>query len=110
MGRPKKEERRDRQLNIHLTGGEFKTITDRALARCMEPVDYGRCVLLDPAHPPALPVASESRFDRLVYLQLQKLGNLLNQLVRRLHQTDELLPEVKDLLLEIRTILERNLP
>jgi hypothetical protein len=110
MGRPKKAERRDHQLNIHLTGGEFKTITDHALARSMEPVDYGRCVLLDPAHATALPVPAESRFDRLVYLQLQKLGNLLNQLVRHLHQTDELLPEIKPLLHEIRAVLDRRLP
>lgn len=111
MGRPKKPDRRDRQLNIHLTGGEFKTIAKRASACGMHPVDYSRWVLVDRAQPAALPVPAESRFDRLVYIQLQRLGNLLNQLVRHVHQTgetpaDDLVPLLRD----IRTALNGNMP
>src|SRR5258708_141512 len=109
MGRPKKPDRRDRQLNIHLTGGEFNIVTERAFAQGMPPVDYGRWRLLGRADK-ATPVPETSRLDRLVHLQLQKLGNLLNQLVRHLHQTGELLPEVEHLLRDIRAFLNRSLP
>jgi hypothetical protein len=110
MGRPRKPDKRDHQLNIRLTAGELKTVAARASGFGMQPVDYGRWVLIDNGHPAALPVPPESRFDRLVHIQLQRLGNLLNQLVRRLHQTGEPPPEdLKPLLRDIRALLNRCL-
>jgi hypothetical protein len=111
MGRPKKPDRRDRQLNIRLNAGECSTIASRSVAFGMEPVDYARWVLLDNGRPSALPAPPESRFDRLAHVQLQRLGNLLNQLVRHTHQNgvlpvDDLVPLLRD----IRALLSRGLP
>src|SRR4051794_29088734 len=111
MGRPKKENPRDRQLNIHLTAGELATVVTRAAAFGMRPVDYGRWVLIDNGRPSAVPTQPEARFDRLVHIQLRRLGNLLNQLVRHAHQSGEAPAEdLKPLLRDIRAQLERSLP
>ena len=111
MGRPKKTEKRDRQLNISFTEAEFETVTSRAFRRGVAAVDYGRAMLLGgeagaPSVQPALP-----RFDHLAVLQLQRLGNLLNQLVRHVHQTGHLpIDELVSLLRDIRAALGRALP
>jgi hypothetical protein len=108
MGRPKNPNRRDRQLNISLTSAEYETIDTRAHGQGMRPVSYSRWVLLDQRKGAALPAVPAPRFDRLVYIQLQKLGNLLNQLVRHAHATGELLPELASLLADIRDILRKH--
>jgi hypothetical protein len=108
MGRPKNPNRRDRQLNISLTSAELESIGARAQGHGMPPVEYSRWILLDQGKTTALPAAPAPRFDRLVYLQLSRLGNLLNQLVRHAHATDELLPELASLLADIRDILRKH--
>lgn len=110
MGRPKKPDPRHRQLNIRLTASEFDTLHARAMAQGFELVDYGRWILVDNARLSALPTPPEPRFDRLAHVQLQRLGNLLNQLVRHAHQTGEApTDELVFLLREIRTEITRSL-
>lgn len=110
MGRPKKADKRDRQLNIGLTAAEFNKVTSRAAAFGQPPVDYGRWVLLDGGRSEALPTPPASRFDRLTYLQLQRLGNLLNQLVRHVHQTGDIpVDDLAALLRDIRSLLREFL-
>lgn len=110
MGRPRKSEKRDRQLNISLTRGEYDAVGKRAHALGMQPVDYGRWIMLGQPRASNHPVPMESRFDRLVHIQLRRLGNLLNQTVRHLHQTGVLLPEIEPLLRDIRALMKRSLP
>jgi hypothetical protein len=109
MGRPKKEERRERQLNIGLTTAEFDTVQRRALATGTPLVDYSRAVLLSRRTAVATTLLT-SRYDQLAVLQLQRLGNLLNQLVRHVHQNGDLpIEELVRLLRDIRAELGRAL-
>ena len=88
MGRPKKSsEPRDKQLNLSLTASELESIKRRAEAIGMRPVHFGRAVLLDENRK----INSAKKeignpVERLIYTQLLRLGNNLNQLVRHLHR------------------------
>lgn len=113
MPRPKIAERRDCQLNFSLTQSELTTLRTRADAAGLHLVDYGRAQLLrQRTLVQAATAASENalRADRLVVVQLRRLGNLLNQLVRRCHARDEPLPAtLASLLSDLRAILTRML-
>jgi hypothetical protein len=76
----------------------------------MRPVHFGRAMLLDKNKQPASkPETSHGNINRLVYGQLARLGNNLNQIVRRLHQTGDPLPaDLEPLLNDIRAILARR--
>jgi hypothetical protein len=110
MGRPPKLVKRDHQLNLKITREEFEAVCLRAQDFGLPLVDYGRWVLLERGNPKVLPVPPEPLFDRLVYSQLQRLGNLLNQLVRHAHQTGRVpAEELLGLLRDIRALLARHL-
>jgi hypothetical protein len=110
MARPKQTSVRDRQLNIGLTDGEYQAIAARAHALGMRPVAYGRAMMLDARIAPAAAVDAPHRHERLVLLELQRLGNNLNQLVRRLHITGSTPPaDLGPLLADVRAILSRAL-
>jgi hypothetical protein len=110
MSRPKKSEARSARLNLSLTPNEFESIKRRALALGMRVAHFGRAVLLDPKN--VTTVKSEAQresADRLVHIQLARLGNILNQMVRHLHQTGDPLPaDLEPLLTDIRAILARR--
>ena len=109
MGRPKKSEPRDRQLNLSLTASELDSIRRRAEAVGMRPVHFGRALLLDTGHKPTAASTRDSNLERLVFVQLQRLGNNLNQLVRHLHATGDPLPaDLEPLLRDIRQVLTRG--
>jgi hypothetical protein len=110
MGRPRKSEPRSEQLNLSLTAAELASIKRRAEAVGMRPVHFGRALLLDPDRQPAIKHAEDrSNLERLIYDQLVRLGNNLNQMVRHLHRTgDPLPPDLEPLLKDIRAIIERG--
>jgi hypothetical protein len=109
MGRPRKSEPRIRQLNFSLTEAELNSLTHRAQALGMRPVHFGRALLLDQDHKPTLKSSAPSNIERLIYGQLCRLGNNLNQLVRHLHQTGDPLPaDLEPLLKDIRQIIARG--
>ena len=112
MGRSKKSEPRDRQLNLSLTGRELEAISRRARAVGMRPVHFGRAILLDEGKaPPRQAAPSANNMERLIYGQLVRLGNNLNQLVRHLHRTGDPLPtDLEPLLADIRQIIARSPP
>lgn len=108
MGRPKKTEPRCEQLNLSLTTSELDGIKRRAQAVGMRPVHFGRAVLLDTSGKSAVMPQNKSHTDRLIYGQLVRLGNNLNQMVRHLHQTGDPLPaDLEPLLKDIRQIIAR---
>lgn len=113
MPRPKLAERRDCQLNFSLTRTELTTLRTRAEAADMHLVDYGRAQLLRSpkfVRAPEPDVLNGLRADRLVVLQLKRLGNLLNQLVRLCHGRDEPVPPaLAPLLADLRAVLDRML-
>ncbi len=109
MGRPTKSEPRCEQLNLSLTASELESIKKRALAVGMRPVHFGRAVLLDQARQFAIKSEPSSNAERLIYDQLVRLGNNLNQMVRHLHRTGDPLPaDLEPLLKDIRHIIERR--
>jgi Bacterial mobilisation protein (MobC) len=108
MARPKKSEPRDKQFNLSLTARELESIKRRAHALGMRPIYFGRALLLDPARKLPVKKEPEGNMGRLIYGQLARLGNNLNQLVRHLHRTGEPLPsDLEPLLKDIRQIISR---
>lgn len=88
---------------------ELASIKRRAAALGMRPVHFGRAVLLDRDAKPAGGREMNDNLRRLVYDQLVRLGNNLNQMVRHLHRTgDSLPPDLEPLLTDIRHIIERR--
>jgi len=108
MGRPNKFEARDRQFNLCLTASELESIKRRAAAVGMRPVHFGRALLLDDKRQVHAKSGDENNLARLIYGQLARLGNNLNQTVRHLHRTGDPLPaDLEPLLRDIRQILVR---
>lgn len=108
MGRPKKSEPRYKQFNLSLTESELESIRQRALAVGMRPVHFGRALLLDPARRLSPKPEAENNVAQLLYGQLLRLGNNLNQMVRHLHRTGDPLPsDLESLLKDIREIIAR---
>lgn len=111
MGRPTKTEPRDRQLNLSLTASEFERIQSRAEAVAMRPVHFGRALVLDEGRRTALKADTDHNATKLLYAQLVRLGNNLNQLVRHLHRHGSPLPaDLEPLLRDIRHLIIRNMP
>lgn len=108
MGRPAKSEPRYQQLNLSLTEAELESVRRRAEAVGMRPVHFGRAVLLDAERKATRDSAPGSNIGRLIYGQLVRLGNNLNQMVRHLHRTgDPLPPDLEPLLADIRQLIAR---
>jgi hypothetical protein len=109
VGRPKLYEPRCHQLNLSLTTPELASIQQRASALGMRTSQFGRAVLMQQdQRGTAAKRQPESNHQKLIYGQLVRLGNNLNQLVRHLHRTGEPLPGDLTLLLhDIRRIISR---
>jgi Mobilization protein NikA len=108
MGRPRKSEPRYQQLNLSLTAAELESIRQRAQAVGMRPVHFGRAILLDQSRKIATRSEPDSNLARLIYGQLVRMGNNLNQMTRYLHRTgDPLPPDLEPLLNDIRQIIAR---
>jgi hypothetical protein len=111
MGRSKITEPRTHQLNLSLTMREWESVKQRAQILGMRPAHFGRTVVLDQERATRVAPLPESRFDRLVYGALSRLGNNLNQLLRHLHRTGDPIPaDLEPLLREIRQIIARRTP
>ena len=109
MGRPRKSEPRSEQFNLSLTASELASIKRRAQAVGMRPVHFGRALLLEEGRKSVPKGEPASNANRLIYGQLVRLGNNLNQLVRHLHQTGDPLPaDLEPLLTDIRQIIMRG--
>jgi hypothetical protein len=108
MARPRKSEPRDQQFNLSLTASELASIKRRAEALGMRPVHFGRSLLLDQGRKLAAKSDTNHNVGRLIYGQLARLGNNLNQMVRHLHLTGEPPPsDLEPLLRDIRQIIAR---
>lgn len=115
MGRPRNFQTRDHQLNISLTAAEYEVLHRRAYQQGSRLVDYVRSVLFfEPvaASAPNLPDAPvATRADHMIYVQLKRLGNNLNQIARQLNMTGDAPPRDLYLLLrDIRAVLNRGMP
>lgn len=111
MSRSTKSEPRDKQLNLSLTASELARIRQRAEAVGMRPVHFGRAMVLDEGRRLIPKEGVEQNTPRLLYMQLVRLGNNLNQLVRHLHSHGGPLPaDLEPLLRDIRHLIIRNMP
>ncbi len=105
MGRPRKSEPRDRQLNLSFTATELEAICRRAEAVGMRPAHLGRALLVDPDRAIG---ATQNNLERLIQRELARLGNNLNQAVRKLNSLGLALPaDLEPLLADIREIIMR---
>ena len=105
MSRLVTENPRRNQLNLSLTDREFADIGQRAAAFGMRPVHFARTLVVEGA-----PVARgpDMRHASRLVLQLSRLGNNLNQLVRHLHQTGAPVPgDLVPLLNDIRALIAK---
>lgn len=108
MSRPTKSEKRDRQLNLKLTGREFDWVRTRAGASGMQPVDFGRAQLLAERPVRARHRAAPGHLDPLFLAHLSRIGNNLNQIARRLNEFKIVPPSALEPLLEaIREIIRK---
>lgn len=108
MARPKKSDPRDKQLNLSLTASEYESVVQRAQALGMRPVHYGRAMVLTTEHPAAAKPAPTSNLHRLMLVQLSRLGNNLNQMMRHLYQTGDPPPnDLEPLLNDIRQLIRK---
>ena|SRR5215207_981755 len=109
MGRPPKEIKRNRQFNVGLTAPEHELLFARAARACMRPVDYGRARLLGQRGGEAAPSGAPApHLDPLFLVQLSRLGNNLNQIVRGMNRFQQPAPpSLEPLLQEIRRLIAR---
>jgi hypothetical protein len=109
--RPSTRIRRDRQFNVSLTSREFELLHARAAACRLRPVDYGRARLFDVSGNPSEAAPSAAHLDPLFYAQLSRLGNLVNQIARRLNTYGGPAPaSLEPLLRDIRALINRGTP
>jgi Bacterial mobilisation protein (MobC) len=105
MGRPKKSEPLDQQLNISLSLAEYALLRLRAEALGQRMSSYARAVLLNKT------VRIEegvmiSRYDRLVFQSWQRVGNNLNQIARAMNTLQPVPPaEIEAALAEVRRLI-----
>jgi hypothetical protein len=106
-GRPKSDDPRMRQLKLNLTMSEFAEINRRAHAFDLRLAHYVRNKVLE--ENPENPTDHVARnIQRLILDQLRRIGNNLNQLVKRLHFTGEPLPrDLEPLLTDIRNLIAK---
>jgi hypothetical protein len=110
LGRPPSEKKRDQQLNLSLTQDEFAEIYWRSRRAGMRMVDYGRWRLLGGEKQPVIPPQAIDQSQHLLFAELRRLGNNLNQLVRICHATRRAPPESLEILLErIRQAINRGM-
>jgi Mobilization protein NikA len=103
----KKPDARCHQLNLSLTAVELEDIKRRAEALGMRPVHFARVAMLN-AVPSPPQSSAESAASRHIRLQLARLGNNLNQMVRGMHQNRVPLPnDLEPLLKDIRALIGR---
>jgi hypothetical protein len=109
MGRPKKDARRDQQLNLSLTYTELDIVRSRAAKAGMPVPDYSRERLLSDRRTNARPVLDIPLIAPLLYEQLKRLGNNLNQIARSLNTRQEPVPGILlQLLAEIRELITKG--
>lgn len=107
MARSRLSELRDRQFNISLTATEYDSILRRATALGLRPVQLGRALLFDTKT--VVTGVREKTPNSALRLEISRLGNLLNQLVRHLHRTGDPLPaDLEPLLRDIRRLLAQG--
>jgi hypothetical protein len=85
MARPRKSERRERQLNIRLTTRELDWVTARATAKGLRPVDFARAQLFVARRARAARRPEAAHLDPLFIAQVARIGNNLNQMTRAFH-------------------------
>jgi hypothetical protein len=110
MARPKKNETRDCQLNLHLTRSEIERVRLRASTAGMRVADYGRTLVLDVRRAEPVLVA-RPRVEIAFVIELRRLGNNLNQVARRLNSSPVPMPpaSLEPLLRDIRALIEREM-
>ena len=106
MGRPhiKDQEKRVVQVNIRLTTGEHKKVSDYASASGLSPANWIRKKIFSGK----FPAMKESPIETATYHELKKIGVNLNQAMHKLNQ-GEMSKDYLLFVLQLRSLLERTL-
>jgi hypothetical protein len=108
MKKYQKPDPRCYQLNLSLTLDELEDVKRRALAIGMRPVHFARAAVTGRSAPSVALVVSANQPFRLIHIQLVRLGNNLNQLARKFHETQQCPPaDLVPLLKDIRALIAR---
>jgi len=108
MPRNRKPGSRCHQLNLSLTESELADIKRRAEALGMRPVHFARDALLSGSAMPLGKDDQTSQASLRVRFELQRIGQNLNQCVRKFHQTSLPMPDdLEPLLHDIRAAIAR---
>jgi hypothetical protein len=108
MARPRKSNKRVRQLNLKLTEREFTWVAQQAVGARMTPVDFGRAQLFATRKVRKFPDA-RPHLDPLFMAQVARMGNNLNQIARRFHQFHLPAPaELDEVLAGVREIIRKG--
>lgn len=105
MGRPKINEKRERQLNIALTEMELAAARRRAEAHGMRLVEFARAMVCQAAVT-VESAATTPAAERLLLQQWKRVGNNLNQVARQLNAMGRPAPEdLETALTDIRRLI-----
>lgn len=108
MGRPTKQDKRDKQISVKLTVREFAWVAREATAAGLRPGEYGRVKVLADRPVETVVRAEGPQLDPLLLASLARIGNNLNQIARRLHELDVPAPEdLAPLLVLVREALQQ---
>jgi hypothetical protein len=106
MGRPhvKVEEKRVVQVNIRLTTGEFKKVSEYATMSGLSAANWIRKKIFTGK----FPTMKESPIDTATYQELKRIGVNLNQATHKLNQ-GEMPKDYLFFVFQVRGLLERTL-
>jgi len=109
MPRPEQKIKRDEQLNLRLTAYERESLSRRAAKAGLRLADFGRWLLLSDRRVVVRNAPPAPEIEHLLFEQLKRLGNNLNQVARRLNAMNlPAPPSLEPLLRDIRALLDRG--
>lgn len=106
MARPKtpKDARKARVISFRVTDSEFARLAQRAAATNMRLNDFVRKIALLKSD--TLKVKTYMRYDPMLINQLNRMGNNLNQLVKREHITGKRSSKIEALCEQIEAVID----
>lgn len=97
MARPRKQKnvRRSKVISYRVTDGEHSRLADRAATANMRVNELAKKLALSRAD--NLKVETFMRYDPMLISELNRIGNNLNQMVKRFHMTGRVSPYMEAL-------------
>ena len=109
MARPKthKDARKARVVSFRVMDSEFARLAQRAAATNMRVNELAKTLAL--SKPDKLKVETFMRYDPMLINELNRIGNNLNQMVKRFHMTGRVSPNMEILCDRIDALIDEAL-